>query len=211
MLTSSFSAYEDKRKQKRNEIVDRPWFSSPKTNDTLKKLAFVGKSPSSKFLVPLNSLGVVCRKSKDTKQVSSEGESNTSDAPAQVNRQDSGASEMLLDSSTRPSGGSQKAEGSPPSSFAASLVADYSDSASGSEAELWTEFMGREKIRPEMVCKSVSFFSSKQTKVLFADGTWSSWNTWIEMSVCLWVCVKKREKSAHILLSYIICTCSPII
>lgn len=136
MLTSSFSAYEDKQKQKRNEIVDRPWFSSSKTNDTMKKLAFVGKSPSSKSFAPLNSLGVVCRKSRDTKQTSNEGESNTSDAPAQVNRQDSGANEMLFDSSARPSGGSQMAEGSPPSSFATSLVADYSDSASGSEAEL---------------------------------------------------------------------------
>uniref|UniRef100_A0A2D4I681 Uncharacterized protein n=1 Tax=Micrurus lemniscatus lemniscatus TaxID=129467 RepID=A0A2D4I681_MICLE len=133
MLISSFSAYEDKQKQKRNEIVDRPWFSSTKTNDTLKKLAFVGKSPSSKSLVPLNSLGVVCRKSRDTKQTSSEGE--TFDAPAQVNRQDNGTSEMFFDSSG-PSGGSQKPEGSLPSSFATSLVADYSDSASGSEAEL---------------------------------------------------------------------------
>ncbi|XP_032067958.1 coiled-coil domain-containing protein 130 [Thamnophis elegans] len=132
----SLDSYEDRQKQKRNEIVDRPWFSSSKTNDTLKKLAFVGRSPSSKSLVPLNSLGVVCRKSRDAKQTPSEGESNASDAPAQVNRQDSGASEMPFDSPARPSGGSQKAERSPPSTFAASLVADYSDSASGSDAEL---------------------------------------------------------------------------
>ncbi|XP_063150407.1 probable splicing factor YJU2B [Candoia aspera] len=137
----SLGSYEDKQKQKRNEIVDRPWFSStqlssPKTSDTLKKLAFVGKSPPGKSPVPLNSLGVVCRKPRDTKRASSEGEGNASDATAQINRQDSGASKALLDSSTTPSGGFQKTEGSPPSSFAASLVADYSDSASGSEAEL---------------------------------------------------------------------------
>ncbi|XP_053226895.1 probable splicing factor YJU2B [Podarcis raffonei] len=139
----SLGSYEDKQKQKRSEIVDRPWFSSaqvssPKANDTLKKLALSGKSPAGKTPVAMNDLGVVRRKSRDRERASAEEESEASDPTSCVNTQDqdSAVKKVSLDSLTGPEVGSQKAEGSPLSHFSTSLVADYSDSASDPEAEL---------------------------------------------------------------------------
>uniref|UniRef100_A0A670KPR5 Probable splicing factor YJU2B n=1 Tax=Podarcis muralis TaxID=64176 RepID=A0A670KPR5_PODMU len=122
---------------------DRPWFSSaqvssPKANDTLKKLALSGKSPAGKPPVAMNDLGVVRRKSRDRERASAEEESEASDPTSCVNTQDqdSAVKKVSLDSLTGPEVGSQKAEGSPLSHFATSLVADYSDSGSDPEAEL---------------------------------------------------------------------------
>ncbi|XP_042308737.1 coiled-coil domain-containing protein 130 [Sceloporus undulatus] len=139
----SLGSYEDKQKQKRSEIADRPWFSpgqasNTKANDTIKRLAFLGKSAAGKSPVAMNSLGVVRRKSRDKERSSMEEESDSSDVTAQVciQDQDSHADGVPLDLPVGPEVGPQKAEGSPPSSLAASLVADYSDSASDPEAEL---------------------------------------------------------------------------
>ncbi|XP_053158566.1 probable splicing factor YJU2B [Hemicordylus capensis] len=138
----SLGSYEDKQKQKRNAIADRPWFSpaqasSTKANDTLKKLGLSGKSLAGRSPVVINHLGVVRRKSRDRESASAEKDSETSEPLAQVNgqHQDSAAHKVLLDSPTGHEVDSRMAEGSPPSSFAASLVADYSDSASDPEAE----------------------------------------------------------------------------
>ncbi|KAH0628731.1 hypothetical protein JD844_010196 [Phrynosoma platyrhinos] len=128
----------DKQKQKRSEIADRPWFSNTKANDTVKRLAFPGKSAAGKSPVAMSSLGVVRRKSRDKEQSSVEEESDPSDLTVQVCRQDQDrhVDGVPLDLPVGPEVDPQKAEGSPPSSLAASLVADYSDSASDSEAEL---------------------------------------------------------------------------
>ncbi|XP_062979133.1 probable splicing factor YJU2B [Elgaria multicarinata webbii] len=137
----SLGSYENKQKQKRNEIVERPWFSSApvsntKANDTLKRLAFAGRCLAGKSPVAKDNLGVMCRKSRARERASTEEESDASSPRAQVERQDqdSVASGVSLDSPTGPGADPQEAEGSPPSSFATSLVADYSDSASDPEA-----------------------------------------------------------------------------
>lgn len=135
-------AYEDKQKQKRSEIIDRPWFSPAqvsniKASDTLKKLALTGKSPAGKSPAALSNLGVVRRKSRDKEQTCAE-ECESSSPPGQADSQpqDSALNRVSCDSPVVAEMDSPKAEGSPPSNLAASLVADYSDSASDPEAEL---------------------------------------------------------------------------
>ncbi|XP_048343401.1 probable splicing factor YJU2B, partial [Sphaerodactylus townsendi] len=125
-------AYEDKQKQKRSAIADRPWFSSPpasgtKSNDTLRKLGLSGKSPAGKSPIDMTSLGVLRRKSRDgpgasTEEVAAEDRQGRDSAP--------------LDAPAVADGGSQTAEGNASCSSAASLVADYSDSSSDADAEL---------------------------------------------------------------------------
>ncbi|XP_066472755.1 probable splicing factor YJU2B [Tiliqua scincoides] len=139
----SLGSYEDKQKQKRNAIADRPWFSPAqasrtKANDTLKKLGLSGKSPAGKSPVDLSNLGVVRRKSREREGASTEDDSEALDSTAQINRQDqdSEAKGVSLDSPVGPDVGSQVTEGNLRSSCTASLVADYSDSASDTEAEL---------------------------------------------------------------------------
>ncbi|XP_044299714.1 coiled-coil domain-containing protein 130 isoform X2 [Varanus komodoensis] len=139
----TLGSYEDKQKQKRSEIVERPWFSSApvlstKANDTLKKMGFVGRCPAGKSPVAMDNLGVVRRKFKDKEQASTEEEPSLLGPTAQVKiqEQDRVASAVTTDSPTGPATGSQEAQRSHPSSVATSLVADYSDSASDPEAEL---------------------------------------------------------------------------
>ncbi|XP_020654410.3 putative splicing factor YJU2B [Pogona vitticeps] len=139
----SLGSYEDKQKQKRNEIIDRPWFSptqaaNPKANDSLKKLAFTGKSSASRSPAAMSQLGVVRRKSKDKERAPAEEESERPSPPGEADRrhQERALNGASCDSPLVTKVDSQKAEGSPPSSLAASLVADYSDSASDPEAEL---------------------------------------------------------------------------
>ncbi|KAJ6657728.1 hypothetical protein lerEdw1_002229 [Lerista edwardsae] len=144
----SLGSYEDKQKQKRNKIADRPWFLSAQTsrtkaNDTLKKLGLSGKSAVGKSPVDFtqkspSNLGVVRRKTREREGGSTEDDSEASDPTTQINRQDqdSPAKRVSLDSPVRPDVGSQVTEGNPRSSCTASLVADYSDSASDTEAVL---------------------------------------------------------------------------
>nr|XP_056718887.1 probable splicing factor YJU2B [Euleptes europaea] len=133
----SLGSYEDKQKQKRSAIADRPWFLSPqasgtKASDTLRKLGLSGKSPAGKSPIGTTSLGVVRRKSRDGQGVSMEEEEAAAAPPVQENSRDGAP----LDTPAVTELGSQTAEENPPCSSAASLVADYSDSSSDADAEL---------------------------------------------------------------------------
>uniref|UniRef100_A0A8D0DTP1 Probable splicing factor YJU2B n=1 Tax=Salvator merianae TaxID=96440 RepID=A0A8D0DTP1_SALMN len=141
----SLGSYEDKQRQKRSEIIDRPWFSSTpvssaKASDTLKNLSRSGKSPVGRSPVDMTHLGVVRQKSKDRERASTEEANETSTEKAnetiQVNRQEQGsvANRMSLDSYAESALASPKTEENASSSFPASLVADYSDSEA--EADL---------------------------------------------------------------------------
>lgn len=78
------------------------------------------------------------RKSRDREGAPTEDDNEASDPTTQINRQDqdSPAKRASLDSPMGPDVDSQVIEGNPRSSCTASLVADYSDSASDTEAVL---------------------------------------------------------------------------
>ncbi|XP_015272150.1 PREDICTED: coiled-coil domain-containing protein 130, partial [Gekko japonicus] len=139
----SLGSYEDKQKQKRSAIAERPWFSVPqasgtKANDTLRKLGLSAKSPAGKSPLNLTHLGVVRRKSRDRPGASTEEEEEevAAAAPlAQENRlgRDGVAESASLGAPAQTDLVSQTADEKPPCDSAASLVADYSDSSSDAE------------------------------------------------------------------------------
>ncbi|KAL8164516.1 UNVERIFIED_CONTAM: hypothetical protein K2H54_052710 [Gekko kuhli] len=143
----SLGSYEDKQKQKRSAIAERPWFSVPqatgtKASDTLRKLGLSAKSPAGKSALDLTHLGVVRRKSQDRPGTSTEEEEEEVAAVAaplaQQNRlaRDGVAESASLSTPAQADLASQTADEKPPCDSAASLVADYSDSSSDADADL---------------------------------------------------------------------------
>lgn len=140
-------AYEDKQKQKRSAITERPWFSVPqasgtKAGDTLRKLGLSPKAPAGKPPLDPTHLGVVRRKSRDRQEASAEEEEATVAAVgaplAQESKHgwDSVAESTPLGTPAETDPVSERANENPPSDSAASLVADYSDSSSEADVEL---------------------------------------------------------------------------
>ncbi|XP_077185917.1 putative splicing factor YJU2B isoform X2 [Paroedura picta] len=140
----SLGSYEDKQKQKRSAIAERPWFSVPQTSgtkagDALRKLGLSPKPPASKSPLDPAHLGVVRRKSRDNHGASTEEEAAVVAAPlAQQGEQGwHGMAESVpLGSPVQTDPVAQTAEGNPPCDSSTSLVADYSDSSSDTDAGL---------------------------------------------------------------------------